>query len=176
MGAIKREHLPHYQIADYQRWEGDWELIKGIPFAMSPSANTRHQRILRKILYILQAALNDQNCPCEILFELDLILDQDTVVRPDLMVVCERIDNDYPSSPPALVVEIISPSSKTIDRSTKFELYQEYGVKNYLIADPESKEINVFIMQHGKYHETDTNTIIQLKNCQIKLDLEQVFA
>jgi Uma2 family endonuclease len=176
MGAIKIEHLPQYKIADYQRWEGDWELIKGIPFAMSPSANTRHQRILRKILYLLQAALDDQTCQCEVLFELDLILDQDTVVRPDLMIFCDRIDHDYPTNPPALIVEIISTSSKTLDRSTKFELYQEYGVKNYLIVDPESKEINVFSLVKGKYVQTKLDVAIQLKDSEIRLDFEGIFA
>jgi hypothetical protein len=39
------KYFPNYAVEDYQQWEGDWELIDGMPYAMSPSANRRHHVI-----------------------------------------------------------------------------------------------------------------------------------
>ncbi len=174
MGAIKREHLPHYQIADYQRWKGDWELIKGIPFAMSPLANKIHQDTARNTLKMLMDALEASACSCKIYYELDLILSDDTVVRPDLMIFCDQFEGDYPTDAPDLAVEIISVLSRNQDRVVKFELYQEYGVKNYLIVDPESKEINVFALDRQKYVEGELTKPIQLKDCEIRLNIGRI--
>ena len=48
MSAVKL--LPYYTYEDYCNWEGRWELIEGIPFAMSPAPAPGHQRILAKII------------------------------------------------------------------------------------------------------------------------------
>jgi len=42
---LAKKYMPHYTVEDYMRWEGDWELIKGTPFAMSPSAGITHQKL-----------------------------------------------------------------------------------------------------------------------------------
>ena len=175
MGAIKFEHLPQYKIADYQRWEGDWELIKGIPFAMSPSANKKHQDAARNTLKMLMDALEDSTCNCKIYYELDLILSADTVVRPDLMIFCDQFEGDYPTDAPDLAVEIISKSSRHQDQVVKFELYQEHGIKNYLIVDPESKGVNVFSLVKGKYIEAEVNEAVRLKDCEIQLGFDGIF-
>lgn len=53
--AIPR-HLPHYTYSEYVQWEGRWELIGGIPFAMSPQPSFRHQRVSRRIAAELERA------------------------------------------------------------------------------------------------------------------------
>ena len=45
MLAFKEEHLPHYNYEDYKQWEGDWELIDGIPYSMAPTPNITHQEL-----------------------------------------------------------------------------------------------------------------------------------
>lgn len=170
MAAVVK-HLPHYKIADYQRWEGDWELIKGIPFATSPSANKIHQDTARNTLKMLMASA----CSCKIYYELDLILSDDTVVRPDLMILCDLFEGDYPTVAPDLAVEIISVSSRNQDRVVKFELYQEYGVKYYLLVDPEYKQVNVFALDRQKYVDMELTEPIQLKDCEIRLNFERIF-
>jgi len=52
MQLTERE-LPHYTYEDYSNWEGRWELIQGIPYAMSPSPSYTHQRISQKIARLL---------------------------------------------------------------------------------------------------------------------------
>ena len=47
MSAIKKEHLPHYTYDDYRKWEGDWEIIHGIPYSKALTHTIRHQTIKR---------------------------------------------------------------------------------------------------------------------------------
>lgn len=175
MGSIKTEHLPQYKIEDYQRWEGDWELIRGIPYSMSPSANKTHQDIARNILQKLLEAMQSEGCACKLYYELDLILGDDTVVRPDLMIFCDEFEGDYPSVVPDMVVEIISKSSRHQDETVKFELYQECGIKIYLLIDSERKSITLFNLDQGKYTESNLMRQIQVRDCMMHLDLEGIF-
>jgi hypothetical protein len=49
MGILRPEELPSYSYDDYQLWDGRWELIEGIPFAMSPSPTQDHQSLAMRI-------------------------------------------------------------------------------------------------------------------------------
>ncbi len=100
---IPYELLPHYTVADFRRWEGDWELIAGIAYAMVPSPTSLHQRIGLKIARQLDEQL--ESCPLrQTLYETDWIVAEDTVVRPDVMVVCGPIEGDYPARAPELIL------------------------------------------------------------------------
>jgi Uma2 family endonuclease len=62
--------IDQYTREDHQRWEGDWELIQGIPLAMAPPPGIAHQRVSGRLYSHLAAALD--GCPdCEVLFEID---------------------------------------------------------------------------------------------------------
>lgn len=175
MGAIKIEHLPQYKVEDYQRWEGDWELIRGIPYSMSPSANRLHQDIARNTLMMLMNSLEADRCDCKLYYELDLILSNESVVRPDLMIFCEELSGDYPTVTPSLVVEILSESSRHIDEEVKFELYQENKIPYYIIIDPQKKIIRVNELLEDKYVKRDLSDLIKLRSCKIKVDWETIF-
>ncbi|MGC8783703.1 MAG: Uma2 family endonuclease, partial [Armatimonadota bacterium] len=78
------KYLPHYTYADYVQWEGRWELIEGIPFAMSPQPSFRHQRISHRIAEELGRAL--EGCErCRAVLPVDWKISEDTVVQPDNM-------------------------------------------------------------------------------------------
>ena len=63
MLAYKNEYLPNYTYDDYKQWEGDWELIYGVPYAMSPAPNITHQEINLNIGYELKSKLKAcKNC------------------------------------------------------------------------------------------------------------------
>ena len=57
MGAIKKEYLPNYTYDEYVLWEGNWELIYGVPYAMAPAPMIKHQAISNKIAWQLQNVL-----------------------------------------------------------------------------------------------------------------------
>jgi len=76
-----------YTRQDYLQWEGAWELIHGQPVAMAPSPSIEHQATSFAIAHQLGGNLED--CPhCQALFEIDVEFAEDTVVRPDVLVIC----------------------------------------------------------------------------------------
>jgi len=81
----------------------------------------------------------------------------DTVVQPDICVVCDSSKLDYRGccGAPDMIVEILSPSTAKRDLNEKFDLYEESGVKEYWIVYPFDREIHVFLLQEtGKYGES----------------------
>lgn len=165
--------LDRYTYKDYKLWEGDWELINGHPQAMSPSPKYEHQKFSQKFSTAASNLLVSGNefCNCEILYELDWLINDETIVRPDCMIVCGKIHGDYLTFPPTLILEISSPSTRMKDRNTKYNLYEMCGVKYYIIADPEKKSVEVFELIDNKYKSTLTTTFILTPQCSIELDV-----
>ena len=135
-GAIKI--LPHYTYDEYVQWEGKWELIDGIPHAMSPAATPNHQLIANSLGALFYLSL--RSCKmCKVYQAIDYKISEDTVVQPDIAVLCRQTDKKFIDFPPELVVEILSPSTALKDRHTKSGLYQNQGVKYFLIISPNEK-------------------------------------
>ncbi len=177
MERIPTDWLPHYTLQDYQHWEGDWELIRGVPFAMSPGPLRKHQLAGSRFVYLASAALRDQPCSdqCEVLYKMDWIVDEATVVRPDVMILCGAGQSDYVRIPPVLVLEIFSPATRLKDRNLKFSLYQSNGVKYYLMADPERQHIEVFCLHNNRFEEYGASLFYIGPDCKITIDLSQIW-
>jgi len=145
--------LPNYSFEDYTRWEGEWELIEGIPYAMSPMPSPEHQRVSGKIhALFLEELQRHHDCPCEVYQPIDVKINDTTVVHPDILIVCRPIEKHYLDFPPALVVEILTPATALKDKITKYEMYQDFGIRYYLIVDPETHQINYYgLSTDGKY-------------------------
>ena len=129
-------YIPHYTLADYQQWKGDWELWQGVPVAMTPSPFGPHQTCGARLVASLVSVIREANCEAVVLYEIDWIISDDTVVRPDILVLCGEVPERHVTESPALVVEILSPSTAERDRNEKRSLYEDHGVIYYLIVDP----------------------------------------
>lgn len=107
-GAIPFEWLPQYTYKDYKSWEDEWELIYGFPYAMIPSAKRIHQITGRKFMRMVEDELKSLNaaCDCDVFYELDWIIDENTIVRLDVMIVCGKFEEDFLHFTPMLVLEI----------------------------------------------------------------------
>jgi Uma2 family endonuclease len=149
--VVQPKDYPHNTWNDYQQWEGAWELIEGIPYAMSPAPSIRHQSISGQINAALVQAL--KNCKaCQALLPIDWRISDDTVVQPDNLVVCGDIGETYLAFAPSLIFEVLSPSTAQKDQTLKFELYQREGVKYYVMVDPISQVAKVFVLlDDGRY-------------------------
>lgn len=134
MGSAYR-YLPHYTVADYQQWDGDWELWQGIPVSMSPSPFGPHQTVAVRLATTIQNAIDRDHCDAVVLAAIDWIVSEDTVVRPDVLVLCGGVPPRHVEEVPAVVAEILSPSTADRDRTAKFELYRDEGAKYYLMLD-----------------------------------------
>ena len=175
---IPAEWLPHYTYSDYEKWEGDWELIYGIPYAMSPSPKRTHQSTGRRFMRLAEDALiqNSEACDCDVYYELDWIIDDNTVVRPDVMIVCGKFEDDYLRFPPSLIVEVSSKRTWAIDRNVKFKLYENNRVPYCLIIDFERRSTEIFALVDNHYQLTNSTVFFLADGCQIKMDLEKLWS
>ena len=150
MNAVKI--LPHYIYEDYCLWQGRWELIEGIPYAMSPAPNPKHQWLVANFIFELKNAIKKSKCKnCKVYDFIDVKIEEDTVVQPDVSIVCKPIHKKFLDFPARLVVEILSEATALKDRHTKFSLYQNFGIKYYLIVDPEEETVEIFCLENSKY-------------------------
>jgi len=108
--------IEHYSAEDYRRWQGDWELIQGTPCAMTPSPTAAHQFISAAIFRVLDDALGNRP-QCHVLFGLDVEFSADTVVQPDLVVICREPEGDWVTRAPEMIVEVMSTNSARPDES-----------------------------------------------------------
>lgn len=179
MNAVKL--LPYYTYEDYCHWEGRWELIEGIPFAMSPAPTTRHQWVAANIIFELKRAIKKSVCKnCKVYDFIDIKIKEDTIVQPDCSIICKPPKNNFLDFPAALVVEILSPSTALKDRHTKFSLYENFGIKYYLIVNQDKEEVEIYCLENSKYvlqkSSLKTPFVFSLDDdCEIKLLLKDFF-
>lgn len=170
---IPSEWFPRYTYQDYEAWEGDWELVEGIAYSLLPSPKRTHQSTNRRFVRMAEDAINrnQSSCNCEVFFELDWIVSDNTVVRPDAMIVCGKFEDDFLRFPPSLVVEITSRSTQMTDRNVKYKVYESQRVPYYIIADPERKTVEIFQLQADKYQAVDTSNFSLGDGCVIQMEL-----
>lgn len=154
--SIAEKYRPSYTYDDYCQWEGRWELIEGMPYAMSPLPVPDHQRTSLKLCILFEEALKDCK-QCKVYPPLDWKMAEDTVVQPDVLIVCKKIEKKYLDFPPALVAEILSPSTAAKDRNLKMELYRAQGVKYYCILDVQFKKMEIHELINNIYEPTSIN-------------------
>ena len=176
----------HYTFADCLIWGENEriEIINGEAVMMAPPTRI-HQEILMELSRQLANFLEGKKCkvypaPFAVrLFEKDgdTPEDVDTMVEPDISVVCDhdKLDKHGCKGAPDLVVEVLSPSTQRHDRLVKLDLYQRAGVREYWIVDPDSSTVQVFMLKNGYLHpyevysEKDIAKVNVLDGCFIEL-------
>jgi Uma2 family endonuclease len=173
------QYSPHYTVVDYQHWKGDWELWEGIAIAMSPSPFGRHQTLLSRIATLLAVALEKASCNAEMLVELDWIVTNDTVVRPDVVVVCGEPPQRHLEYAPAIAVEVLSDSTRNNDLGYKRKLYQQQGLTAFVIVDPQDQTVVIDRRQSDGSYSTETAnesvTFIVCDDCAIEFSIKTLF-
>ncbi len=172
----------HYTVKDYQQWQGDWELIQGMPYAMSPSPTVLHQLVAGNILTELTNQIRhkkDRCTDCYALMEVDWEVSHDTVVRPDVMVFCGKIDEKIISTP-LMIFEVSSPSTAKRDEQLKFELYEKEGVSFYILVYPLNNVVKVFEWVNGSYQKkadfTMGEVLFDTDKCELSLNLSKIWS
>ena len=178
MGAVRAEDIPHYTYDDYKTWEGQWEIIDGIAYAMSPAPMIKHQKISNNIAWLLKEELED--CPqCHALLPVDWKISEDTIVQPDNLVVCYKPEGAYITKAPSMIFEVLSPKTARKDTTVKFSLYEQEGVKYYIIVNPDDEVAKVYRLHDGKYIKvvdaTDEKVEFDLEKCRIEIDFSKMW-
>jgi Uma2 family endonuclease len=174
---LAQKYTEYYTVEDYQHWQDDWELIYGSPYAMAPSPLVTHQSINGKIFLELNKSLD--NCPkCQALFEIDWEVANDTVVKPDTLVICYEPDETI-TKKPEIIFEITSKSTIKRDETIKYELYQQEGVEFYVIVYPKKQVAKVYKLHEGRYIKagdfSDESYDFELDNCTIEFDFSKIW-
>lgn len=170
--------LPHYTYAEWEKWEGQWELIDGIPHAMSPSPVPNHQRIAARITAEFHLQL--KKCKqCSTYQPLDYRLADDIILQPDMLVVCGSITKKYLDFPPALIVEILSPGTFLKDRHTKYDIYEAQRIPYYLIVSADTEETEVYALENNAYSlkQKGKNFVyaFRFEGCEATIDFTEIW-
>ena len=186
--AIKLEE--RYTYKDYLTWPDDerWELINGIAYNMSPAPTRWHQGLSMVLSNKIYNFL--ENKPCQpFVAPLDVRLadesvnndEIDTVVQPDIVVVCDeaKLDDRGCKGAPDFIVEILSESTASKDLHEKLQLYERFGVKEYWIADLWSRSIRVHLYQNNSFAPpkifTEKDTLPATVLQGLNIDLLELF-
>lgn len=182
-----------YTYADYMKWTFDEtiEIIKGKVFKMSPAPNLRHQRVSLNLTLKIGNFFAGHSCNVFVApFDVRLTpLRKDknnkihTVVQPDLCVICdnEKLDEHGCIGSPDLIIEILSPGNTRKEMKDKFEVYQENGVREYWLVEPNDRAVFVYVLnEQGKYiglqPYTDEDIMASTIFPELAINLEEVFA
>lgn len=184
-----------YTYADYLTWQFREmvELIRGKVVQMSPAPSAAHQRISGSLNRIISTFLLGK--PCEVFaapFDVRLPLPPgkqtddkvDTVVQPDLSIICDpaKIDDRGCNGAPDWIIEILSQSTSQVDLTDKFEVYQYAGVREYWIIHPyECTVLTYRLNAAGKYEPVRINPFVKGEELSVgifpdfSIHLDEVF-
>jgi len=170
--------IEYYTYDDYVTWEGKWELIGGHPYAMSPSPVRKHQNLASEFIFNLREQL-DKCEECEVLGEIDYKINEDTILRPDIVLTCGETNEAYLVKTPQIVVEVISKATAKRDEKYKFAIYEEEKVPYYILVYPDDLKAKVYKLDGKEYDKqgdftTESYEFNELE-CDITLDFEKIF-
>ena len=181
MILAKREKKK-YSYSDYINWSDDerWEIIDGVVYNMRPAPKLKHQKISRNITWAIGKNTSKLK-ECEF-FEAptDVALDEFNVVQPDIFIVCDKnkITEDNIKGAPDLIIEIVSPSSAYKDTKIKKDLYEKFGVREYIIVFPDLFLVERYVLRDGVYgvlERFNWDDILKLETFDTEKNLWEVF-
>jgi Uma2 family endonuclease len=140
---------PRMSLEQFLAWEDDQadrhEFHGGEVFAMV-GARRSHGCVVGNLLRHLGNLLSGS--PCRAFSEsMKVQIGQDTVLCPDVFVTCDKADlaTDQVFLTPKLIIEVLSPSTQSYDRSQKFALYRRLpSLQEYVLIDPETRRVEAF--------------------------------
>lgn len=130
------------------------QLIKN-KLIMAASPFTNHQEIIGKLFNTLYNYLQDKGLGVVFIAPYDVHLDSENVFQPDIIFVSQenrhKIKENGFYGAPDLVIEILSPSTAIYDKGDKKEVYEQHGVKEYWIVNPQKRAAEGFELIQGKF-------------------------
>jgi Uma2 family endonuclease len=186
--ALEKNAYIH-TYADYKAWElkpGErYEIIYGEAYAMS-APNAHHQSMLTEMVRQFANFLTGKPCkvypaPYDVRLYYEEDESDDTVVQPDISVVCDEKKRGPEGcrGAPDFVAEILSPSNTAIEMQRKFNVYRDAGVREYWVLDSKYKSLTVYLFEGNNaitrsYGEKDSVPVAVLEG--LSIELEAVFA
>jgi Uma2 family endonuclease len=160
--SLPRRDTQRHTYGEYRRWpeETRYELIDGYAYAMAPAPSRQHQEMLGELFRQVANALEGHSCRAFIApFDVRLPRageaddEVDTVVQPDLSVVCDpaKLDERGCRGAPDWVVEVLSPATAGHDHILKRAVYERAGVREYWLVHPLDRIVTIYRLESGHY-------------------------
>ena len=151
----------YYNYADYLQWsDNNYELIGGEAYFMAPAPNIEHQDVAGEIFRQIANALIGKQCrvfmaPVDVRLPNKNETDEkiDTVVQPDVLVVCDsiKLDRRGVRGAPDWVLEVLSPATASHDQIKKRDLYERHGVREYWLVHPTDRVLTIYRLQGKEF-------------------------
>ncbi len=180
-----RQAKVRYSYSDYLLLPEDkrYEILNG-ELCVIPAPNIRHQTVSFNLEVALFRHVKDQNLGRVLHAPCDVILSEEHVVQPDVLYIRKEnfrvVGEANVKGAPDLVIEILSPATRTKDLELKRKTYARFGVQEYWIVDPDAETIEVLAWDEngyvtaGTYGKSDSLSSGLLPD--LKLALAEVFA
>jgi Uma2 family endonuclease len=167
----------HHSYGEYLSWPEDvrYELIDGEAYLMAPAPSVDHQRLVGDLFRQIADALDGHRCevfvaPFDVRLPRGDEADEavDTVVQPDLTVVCdpEKIDRRGCRGAPDWVVEVLSPATAAHDQTLKLSAYERAGVPECWFVHPTDGIVTVYRLTDGRYGRPSISELTGTLACQ----------
>lgn len=173
-----------FTYRDYARLPDDrrFEVIEGKLF-LTPAPRTSHQRICGELFAALREHVRHHDLGEVLIAPCDVVLSETNVLQPDILFVrrdrLSIIGEKYVSAAPDLLVEVLSPRTKTRDRKLKFRLYARFGVPELWVADGDARSIEVYENTERRFQLRKRYRVGQTLRSKVlprlRLALESVF-
>jgi Uma2 family endonuclease len=170
----------YIEIDDNNRYE----VIDGELYMMSSPSST-HQMIVGEVFRQLSNALQGKPCrpfvsPLDVRLFYEEDGSDDTIVQPDVFVVCDKnkVGKNSINGAPDFVIEVLSPSNSLFEMSLKQSKYELSGVREYWMIDLENKELLEYVLTNGVF-KGERDVLGGIKNIDvlgINIDLDRVIS
>jgi Uma2 family endonuclease len=161
---MRERDSQHHTYADYLTWSATSgnELVDGVAYVGEPPAPSRlHQEVVVEICRQVSNSLQGERgrayvAPFDVRLPKDSLTDDDqidTVVQPDMLIVCDlrKLDDRGMRGAPDWIAEVLSPSTAGYDRTTKLHAYERAGVPEVWLIDPIDRTVAIYRIAAGRY-------------------------
>lgn len=160
------------------------QLIDG-EIIMSPSPSSLHQQIIVKLTVLLENYIIKDALGQVLISPIDVFFKEDEVYQPDIIFISKERKNiigENVKGVPDLVVEVLSPSNAYYDLTHKKNVYEETGVKEFWVVDPEGKSIEIyeninnrFILFSKEIYRGGSESVNSKIFSDLKIELNKIF-
>ncbi len=180
--SVKTNQLVTYD--DYRRLPDDdkrYEIIEGELY-MTPAPGTDHQAIVGNLYVALRQAIQDNGLGRVFMAPTDVVLSMTNVVQPDLCVISKErsriITRANIVEAPDVVVEVLSEATAVLDRGAKKTLYERFGVREYLIVDPDTESVAHYVLREETLRLQGTfgrSEVVTSQVFDVRISLDDLF-
>jgi Uma2 family endonuclease len=154
--TIMKQSNIRFNYNDYLQLPEDkrYEILEGELYVV-PAPNTRHQRIIKRLLTVLMQEIEQKDHGELFSAPYDVVLSEENIVQPDILFIRKErlslIGEANLAAAPDLIIEVLSPGTRKKDLDVKRKVYARFGVQEYWIVDPEGNTVEILIWNESGY-------------------------